>query len=249
MESYAGQRMAVSTIAPGRSHDWVHQVINLLDAALHQLYRKEETARGTILNAASVLRQQLDPPAPQEAPDGGRLLAWQVRKVLDYIDSHITGPVLVADLGALIQCSAGHFSRCFKRTFGKPPHSFVIRRRVELAAQYMLSTDASLSDVALRCGFADQAHLCKHFRQTAGHTPAAWRRAQKSHHQEAGTAAGSEDESDTARSAPRLPLRYGFSTKVQDSAARPSDAMMAAANEAHPEGAAKPTRRSITSMW
>jgi AraC-like DNA-binding protein len=35
-----------------------------------------------------------------------------------------------------------------------------------------------LSDIALRCGFTDQAHLCKHFRRAAGQSPAAWRRAQ-----------------------------------------------------------------------
>jgi AraC-like DNA-binding protein len=48
---------------------------------------------------------------------------------------------------------------------------------VELAAQYMLSTDGSLSDIAMRCGFTDQAHLSRHFRQVTGATPAAWRRA------------------------------------------------------------------------
>ena len=58
-------------------------------------------------------------------------------------------------------------SRSFKRTFGESPHAFLVRRRVELAAQYMLTTDAPLSDIALRCGFADQPHLCKHFRQAA----------------------------------------------------------------------------------
>jgi len=112
------------------------------------------------------------------------LLAWQVRKVRDYIDSHITGPVLVADLCALIQRSEAHFSRSFKRTFGESPHAFLVRRRVELAAQYMLATDASLSDIALTCGFTDQAHLCKQFRQAAGETPAAWRRARRSRHDE-----------------------------------------------------------------
>jgi AraC-like DNA-binding protein len=55
---------------------------------------------------------------------------------------------------------------------------------VELAAQYMLATDASLSDIALTCGFTDQAHLCKQFRQAAGETPAAWRRARRSRHDE-----------------------------------------------------------------
>jgi AraC-like DNA-binding protein len=182
------ERLAVSTITLRRSHDWVHHVISLLDAAMLQLHHEEKTAHGAILKAATLLRQQIDPPAPQKAPDGrGRLLAWQARKVRDYIDSHITGPVLVADLGALVQRSDAHFSRSFKRTFGVSPHFFVVRRRVELAAQYMLTTDASLSDIALRCGFADQAHLCKHFRQAAGQTPAAWRRAHSSHHDENGT--------------------------------------------------------------
>jgi AraC family transcriptional regulator len=186
MDTYGEERLADSMNFLSGSEDWVHSVISLLDAALHQLYRQEKSAHGTIQKAASLLRQQIDPPAPLEAPDGReRLLAWQVRKVSDYIDSHIMGPVLVADLGALIQRSEAHFSRSFKRTFGEPPHAFLVRRRVEFAAQFMLTTDASLSDIALRCGFTDQAHLCKHFRKAVGQTPAAWRRAQGAHRSQA----------------------------------------------------------------
>ncbi len=172
--------LAVSNLGARRSGEWVHHVITLLDAAVRELHDQEQAAQCTILRATSLLRQQIDPPAPQEAPDGrGRLLAWQARKVRDYIDSHITGPVLVADLGALVKRSEAHFSRCFRRSFGESPHAFVVRRRLELATQHMLETDASLSDIALRCGFVDQAHLCKHFRQATGQTPAAWRRAHR----------------------------------------------------------------------
>jgi AraC-like DNA-binding protein len=178
MDTCAEEKLAVSTTL-GRSRDWVYHVICLLDAAVHQLYSTENTAHGTILKAASLLRQQMDPPTASEVPnESGRLLAWQARKVRDYIDSHITGTVLVADLCALLQRSKAHFSRSFKRTFGESPHAFLVRRRVELAAQYMLTTDAALSDIALQCGFTDQAHLCKHFRHAMGQTPAAWRRAQ-----------------------------------------------------------------------
>jgi AraC-like DNA-binding protein len=172
--------LAVSNLGARRSREWVHHVITLLDAAVSELSDQEQAAQCTILRATSLLRQQIDPPARQEAPDGtGRLLAWQARKVRDYIDSHITGPVRVADLGALVQLSGAHFSRCFRRSFGQSPHAFVVRRRVELAARHMLETNASLSDIALRCGFADQAHLCNHFRQATGQTPAAWRRARR----------------------------------------------------------------------
>jgi AraC family transcriptional regulator len=170
------------------SWEWMHRVISLLEAAVGQLHNEVHPAQGCLLEATSLLRQQIDPPVAREVRDGrGRLLAWQARKVLGYIDSHINGPILVADLCALVQRSAAHFSRSFKCTFGESPHSFVVRRRVQLAAQCMLTTDSSLSDIALRCGFADQAHLCKHFRLAAGQTPAAWRRARHARSDENGS--------------------------------------------------------------
>ena len=184
MNGHLGEALAVSNLGTTRSCEWMHRVITLLEAAVGQLHDQKHVAEGTLLEAASLLRRQIDPPAARAAPDGGaRLLAWQARKVRDYIDSQIAGQVLVADLSALIQRSEAHFSRAFKRTFGESPHSFVMRRRVELAAQYMLTTEACLSDIALRCGFSDQPHFCKQFRQAMGETPAAWRRARKSRHE------------------------------------------------------------------
>jgi len=188
MEGHLEGTLQVSMLGATRPREWMHRVITLLEAAVGQLRDQEHPAQGTLLEAASLLRQQVHPPAAGEVPEGGgRLLLWQARKVRDYIDSHITGRVLVADLCALVQRSEAHFSRSFRRTFGESPHSFVVRRRVELAARYMLATDASLSDIALRCGFTDQAHLCKQFRQAAGQTPAAWRRVHRSHDEENGT--------------------------------------------------------------
>jgi AraC-like DNA-binding protein len=126
------------------------------------------------------LRRQIDPEAAGEVADSqGRLLAWQARKVRNYVDGHIAERMLVADLSAVIQLSEAHFSRAFRRTSGESPHAFVIRRRVEFAAHYLLQTDASLSDIALRCGFSDQSHLSKAFRQATGQPPALWRRMRR----------------------------------------------------------------------
>jgi AraC family transcriptional regulator len=172
---------------------WVHHVIALPDAAVSQRDH-QQAVHGTVPKATSLLRKQSEPEVEQELPDRrGGLRAWQARTVLAYIDSHIAGPVLVAGLCALVQLSEAHFSRAFRRTFGKSPHAFLIRRRVELAAQYMLQTEAPLSDIALECGFTDQPHLCKHFRHLTGHTPAAWRRAHSG-----------EDAGDRPRGPPRF---------------------------------------------
>jgi transcriptional regulator GlxA family with amidase domain len=40
----------------------------------------------------------------------------------------------------------------------------------------MLTSKAPLAEVALDCGFFDQAALCKVFRRITGESPAAWRR-------------------------------------------------------------------------
>jgi AraC family transcriptional regulator len=166
---------------PVRSYDWMHRVASLLEAAVAHLHDQVHPAQSALIEAASLLRQQIDSPTARAGRDEpGRLLAWQARKVRDYIDSHISGPVLVADLCALVKRSEAHFSRSFRITFGYPPHAFVIRRRVELAAKGMLLTDKTLSQIALENGFVDQAHLCKQFRSHIGQTPSAWRRAQKS---------------------------------------------------------------------
>jgi len=188
---------AISELSTTGPREWVRRVITLLDAAVGELSR-DHSAKDTILEATSLLRKQSDSQAaPGGRDEGGRLLAWQARKVLEYVDGHIAGPIRVADLCALIQRSEAHFSRAFKRTFGAFPHAFVIQRRVELAAQYMLETDVCLSDIALRCGFTDQAHLCKHFRQATGETPAAWRRARRM--QEFGYCAASSSSEGMAR--------------------------------------------------
>ena len=188
---------AISELSTTGPREWVQRVITLLDAAVGELNR-DHSAKDTILQATSLLREQTDSQAAAGAiNEAGRLLAWQARKVREYVDGHIAGPIRVADLCALIQRSEAHFSRAFKRTFGASPHAFVIQRRLELAAQYMLQTEAPLSDIALLCGFTDQAHLCKHFRQATGETPAAWRRARRM--QDFGYGAATSSSEGTAR--------------------------------------------------
>jgi AraC family transcriptional regulator len=185
----AVSRGPVAMISEEMSRGWVLHAIGLLDAAIWQLSRKEDAAEDTILKAATLLRQQIDPQgAHMAAGEKGSLLAWQAHKVLHYIDAHLASWISVADLGKLIQWSEAHFSRSFRRTFGESPHAFVLRRRLELAIRLMLETPSPLSDIALRCGFTDQAHFCKKFREAIGQTPAAWRRVRTSYHGSMGSA-------------------------------------------------------------
>jgi transcriptional regulator GlxA family with amidase domain len=53
---------------------------------------------------------------------------------------------------------------------------YVIVRRVERAKAMISSTQEPLAEVALACGFADQAHLNRRFGAVVGVSPGRWRR-------------------------------------------------------------------------
>ena len=165
-------------LPPGarRSGEWVNDVISLLDSAIGQLDERESTAQFAVLRAASLLKKKIARKTAPAASERGRLLTWQARKVSEHIDRNIGNRLLVADLCLLVRLSEAHFARAFRLRFGEPPHAFVVRRRLELASRYMVESDMSLTEIALMCGFADQAHLCRRFRDATGQSPAAWRR-------------------------------------------------------------------------
>jgi AraC family transcriptional regulator len=105
------------------------------------------------------------------------LAAWQLRKVTRYVAENIGSPVGNGDLAALVSLSANHFSRMFKRSLGVSPHEYVVQSRLRHATTLMSRTTLSLSQIALDCGFCDQAHMCRAFHRAVGRTPSDWRRA------------------------------------------------------------------------
>jgi AraC family transcriptional regulator len=160
----------------------VGRVVTLLNDADRELGQSEEAAKSSIARAASILMAEIGHSAAMPARCEGvaPLLPWQASRVREYIERNIAQAIRVSDLSALMFRTEAHFSRAFKRSFGLTPHAYVLRRRIELASQLMIESSTPLSQIALKCGFNDQAHLCKRFRKHTGATPAAWRRAQMS---------------------------------------------------------------------
>src|SRR5258708_23421812 len=107
---------------------------------------------------------------PGEIPRGG-FAAWQSRRLAAHVDANLSGKIAVKDLAVSLDISVGHFCRAFKRTFGMPARIWIRHRRIALAQQLMLTTAASLSEIALRCGMRDQSHFTRSFRRTVGETP------------------------------------------------------------------------------
>jgi AraC family transcriptional regulator len=120
---------------------------------------------------------------PQPLPNTqirGGLAPWQIRKLTTYVDANLDHTITTRCLAEIARLSSFHFCRAFRDSFGDSPHGYVIRRRMERAQGLMLTTNASLGQIAADCGLADQAHFNKLFRKFTGESPGAWRRARVS---------------------------------------------------------------------
>ena len=107
----------------------------------------------------------------------GPLLPPTRRRLHNHIRTNLEDGLSVSDLAAHVDMSPAHFSRLFKETVGVPPYEYVLQERVREAQHLLEATDASIAEIALRVGFANQGHLTRRFRAITHTTPGAYRRA------------------------------------------------------------------------
>jgi len=151
----------------------------LIDAAVAVLDADRDTSRRYLLRASAILRVKpgrTDAESMRSESRGG-LLAWQLNRIVDYIETHLADKIAVKALADLVKVSASQLFRAFKISVGVTPFHYIARRRVELACTMIRTTGEPLSQIAVACGLCDQAHLCKVFHRTIGMSPSAWRRA------------------------------------------------------------------------
>ena len=165
------------------NHDIDAAIPSLIDAALAAFDADRGTSRRYLLRAAALLRVKrgtcADGEIARPSESRGGLLAWQLNRVIDYIETHLAEKITAIDLADLLNVSTGQLFRSFKISAGVTPFRYIARRRLELACTMMRTTREPLSQIAVACGVCDQAYLCKMFRRSIGMSPSDWRREQQ----------------------------------------------------------------------
>jgi AraC-like DNA-binding protein len=138
------------------------------------------STRGNAENARLHARPRLDGiagPLQMLLPDQARggLQPQTLRRVREYIESHVDESISLGKLAAVAGLSVFHFARAFKDSQGVTPHSYVLEQRIERAQKLLAGTDIPISRIALATGFSDQSHFARHFRARIGITPSAFR--------------------------------------------------------------------------
>lgn len=89
---------------------------------------------------------------------------------LVYIEQHPDQMPSIAFLAELCGYTTAYFSTVFKRSFGCSPVQYLHRKKVELAREYMLTMDCSVSGLAMRLGLDPDA-FSRIFKKVTGMSP------------------------------------------------------------------------------
>jgi AraC family transcriptional regulator len=109
----------------------------------------------------------------------GGMHGLRLRRVVDYIESHLSEDIGLYSLASLAGFSLHHFNDVFKAETGFAPYQFLIERRIHRAKEMLLGSDAPIAQIALDVGFSGQSHFTEHFRKSTGTTPLRFRRVRK----------------------------------------------------------------------
>lgn len=129
--------------------------------------------------AASLVTGVLDLRERRTQRAEGRLTRAQMRRIIARFEAGGGRRLTVAEMAEAVGLSESWFSHVFKNTAGMTPLQWQSRRRIDLAKTLLDEGTRSISEIADRLGFSDQAHLTRVFHQVEGETPAAWRRAHR----------------------------------------------------------------------
>lgn len=105
-----------------------------------------------------------------EFPDEGG-----VREIQAYICDHLDADLRVEALAERYHMSPRHFARVFTQHAGMAPGRYVEQCRLERARRYVEESDATVSEIAERCGYATADGLRLAFERNLGVSPRAYR--------------------------------------------------------------------------
>jgi len=111
----------------------------------------------------------------RKAREASALPAWRLSRAIEYIDTHLSESIGLADIANSTGLTRMHFASQFRRATGMRPHDYLLRRRVEQAQHLLCESKNKVLDVALSCGFRSQAHFTTVFKRMVGETPYCWR--------------------------------------------------------------------------
>lgn len=145
----------------------MHRLRNRTRLAAHQARAALHTLLVHVIHShdAQINKDRID----------ARRLSPEVRRSLEWMEARLSEDFAIAEAAAAARLSASQFHTRFAQEVGYSPGDWRTRQRVREAKRLLRGGDASVTDVAMRCGFATSQYFATVFKNMVGLTPREYR--------------------------------------------------------------------------
>lgn len=107
-----------------------------------------------------------------------------VKSTMTYIENHFGEQITSATIAETLYLNNSYFCRLFKKTFRCCFGEYLTSYRIEQAKMLLSTTDQSISDIAIKCGFNGFSYFSKTFKSATGLSPSKYRSSDKENAQQ-----------------------------------------------------------------
>ena len=93
-----------------------------------------------------------------------------------FINDNISKKITLSDLSYHVHFSKATLTQHFRREFGLSIVEYMTNKRINLSKKLLLTTDATLNEIAFSCGYDDTEYFSRTFKKFTGLPPATWRK-------------------------------------------------------------------------
>lgn len=95
--------------------------------------------------------------------------------VIEYIENNYSMKIKIDELASKMFFSKNYLSKIFKQDTGSSIHEFLTEIRIKEVCRLLVSTNNTVSDIAVSCGFSDMKSFYAVFKKYTGQTPKQYR--------------------------------------------------------------------------
>jgi len=153
----------------------------LVESAYEEFVNKEYGRDTVIMNLITqlciiIMRQVL---SAEDLEKSSELAHSPIQEAVLYVRTHFRDNISAEAVAKTVHLSPNYFSEYFKKQTGEKFSLFVLRLRVDFAANLLKITDLSVKEIAFESGFNSAAYFSNTFKEFYGMSPDRYRKLNK----------------------------------------------------------------------
>ncbi len=103
----------------------------------------------------------------------------KILPIIEYIETNLSNKITLDDLSRYLNADKFNICKLFKSVSGETLTNYINNRRISCAEEMLLSTNKTISEIALECGFNSQQYFNLVFNNKLAMSPSTYRKLKK----------------------------------------------------------------------